>query len=368
MQKLVQIRAYLTSKFVERESVVEALLIALISRQHLLLISPAGTAKSALSAELAKIVDGASYFQWLLTRFSTPEELFGPISLKGLEQDVYRRNTTGKLPESHISFIDEIFKANSAILNALLTIINERLFYNDNQIVKCPLMSVVGSSNEYPEEGEGLEALFDRFLLRYEIGYIADEPNFISMMRGTGYQVTAPSMTLTELEHLQDTADLVDVPDSLLFALSAIRTELRDAGITPSDRRYKQSLSLLQAKALIDQRTEAKLSDLMILSNALWETVGQKAKVKEVVEKFAMDRIMKALQDIEQSILDINNTPLPTSAVAMEQLEKLKRLEQELTNLQNDLSKTPDHQVDLDRITGLNKQAKSNVGSKLLEY
>lgn len=146
----------------EREKEVEALLISLLSRQHMLMIGPAGTGKSALSAELAKIVQGASYFQWLLTRFSTPEELFGPVSLKELEQGVYKRNTAGKLPEAHICFLDECFKSNSAILNSLLTLINERLFYNNGQPIQTPLMTIVGSSNEYPEEDEGLEALFDR--------------------------------------------------------------------------------------------------------------------------------------------------------------------------------------------------------------
>ena len=102
----------------------------------MLMIGPAGTAKSALSVELAKIVQGTEYFQWLLTRFSTPEEVFGPLSLKDLEQGVYKRNTTTKMPEANLVFLDEIFKANSAILNSLLTLINERLFYNNGTPVR----------------------------------------------------------------------------------------------------------------------------------------------------------------------------------------------------------------------------------------
>src|SRR5699024_4005719 len=179
LEKLKEIKNALNNKFIEREKEVEAILIALLSKEHMLMIGPAGTAKSALSAELSNIIDGTQYFQWLLTKFSTPEEVFGALSLKDLENGVYKRNTTSKMPEAHLVFLDEIFKANSAILNSLLTLINERLFYNNGQAVSSALMSVIGSSNEYPEEGEGLEALFDRFLLRFEVDYIGDESNFI---------------------------------------------------------------------------------------------------------------------------------------------------------------------------------------------
>ena len=170
--KLEEIRHALNSKFFEREKEVEGILVALLSRQHMLMIGPAGTAKSALSSELSKIIEGTTYFQWLLTKFSTPEEVFGPLSLKGLEQGVYERITTSKMPEANLVFLDEIFKANSAILNSLLTLINERLFYNNGSPVQVPLMSVIGASNEYPEEEEGLDALFDRFLLRFEINLL----------------------------------------------------------------------------------------------------------------------------------------------------------------------------------------------------
>src|SRR5690606_26564209 len=148
--KITEIRNYLNSKYFEREKEIDAILIALLSRQHVLLIGSPGTAKSALASELSKIVKDMGYFQWLLTRFSTPEELFGPLSIKDLEQGVYKRNTTGKLPEAHLAFLDEIFKANSAILNSLLTLINERIFYNNGGVVQSPLISIVGSSNEYP--------------------------------------------------------------------------------------------------------------------------------------------------------------------------------------------------------------------------
>src|SRR5699024_6630740 len=178
---------------------------------------------------------------------------------------LYKRNTQGKMPESHLVFLDEVFKANSAILNSLLTLINERLFYNNGQPVPSPLMSVIGSSNEYPEEGEGLEALFDRFLLRFEIDYIADESNFVSMLKGQGQQQEMPSISLEELQNMQFLCGVVSIPDDIYTTLSHIRTDLRDEGIRPSDRRFKQSLSILQAKALMEQRQDVKISDVLLL-------------------------------------------------------------------------------------------------------
>ena len=158
------------------------------------------------------------------------------------------------MPEANIVFLDEIFKANSAILNSLLTVINERLYYNNGMPVKVPLMSVIGASNEYPEEGEGLEALFDSLLLRFELDYIANETNFLSMMKGSGQNQVMPSLTLEELVQLQFVTDMVTIPDEVYEALSEIRNHLRDEGIRPSDRRFKQSLSVLRWKALINQR------------------------------------------------------------------------------------------------------------------
>lgn len=213
--KLAEIKNALNAKFFEREKEIEAILIALLSKQHMLMIGSPGTAKSALSADLSKIVQGTNYFQWLLTRFSTPEELFGALSLKDLEQGVYKRNTANKLPEAHLAFLDEIFKSNSAILNSLLTLINERIFYNNGHPIQVPLMSIIGSSNEYPEEGEGLEALFDRFLLRFEVDYIGDDTNFISMLKGQGQHQQLPSMTMEELVNLQFFAEMVSVHDDV---------------------------------------------------------------------------------------------------------------------------------------------------------
>ena len=364
--KLEEIKKALNEKFFEREEEVEGILVALLSRQHMLMIGPAGTAKSALSVELAKIVQGTDYFQWLLTRFSTPEEVFGPLSLKDLEQGVYKRNTATKMPEANLVFLDEIFKANSAILNSLLTLINERLFYNNGTPVKVPLMSVIGASNEYPEEGEGLEALFDRFLLRFELDYIADETNFVSMMKGTGQSLVMPSMTMDELVQLQFFTDMVTIPDEVYETLSKIRNELRDEGIRPSDRRFKQSLSVLQAKALINQRQVVKVDDIVILENALWETVDQKDNVSLIVRSHAQDVVTQKLDRIQEEaseIFSLIQKDASTDA-GMEATQKLKSLVADLNKLKKH---NQNRDVDIDPLLDKVKVIQQEVLDSILE-
>eukprot|EP00887_Chlorella_sp_A99_P000959 scaffold5.g959.t1 len=154
----------LQSGLLERETEVRLLLLAALCGEHLLLLGPPGTAKSELSRRLSALT-GGRYFERLLTRFSVPEELFGPLSMRGLENDEYVRQIEGYLPTAEVAFIDEIFKANSAILNALLTLLNERLFDNGSKRLAVPLLCLVGASNELPESEE-LDALYDRFLIR----------------------------------------------------------------------------------------------------------------------------------------------------------------------------------------------------------
>lgn len=361
LQKLEEIKRALNSKFYEREHEVEGILTALLSKQHMLMIGPAGTAKSALSTELAKIVEGTEYFQWLLTRFSTPEEVFGPLSLKDLESGVYKRNTNAKMPEAHLVFLDEIFKANSAILNSLLTLINERLFYNDGSPVEAPLMSVIGASNEYPEDGEGLEALFDRFLLRYEIDFIADESNFVSMMKDEGAEEEMPAMHLDELKALQELTDRVEIPDEIYSTLAEIRTELQDEGIQPSDRRFKQALCVLKAKALLAQRETVQAEDLAILENALWETVDQKETVCAIVRRHAKDTVAQTLADTEREADEIYDTAIrdQSTEAGMEAIQKIKMLIGDIEKLKENHAQT---EIDglLDRLQTMHKEIESS--------
>lgn len=334
--KLAEIQNALNAKYFEREKEVEAMLIALLSRQNMLMIGPPGTGKSALAADMAKIVSNMNHFQWLLTRFSKPEELFGVLSLKDLEKGVYKRNTKHKLPEAHLAFLDEIFKSNSGILNSLLTLMNERIFYNNGHPVQVPLMSIIGSSNEYPEDEEGLEALFDRFLLRFEVEYVKDDNHFISMLKENTSPLL-PSMTLEELNNLQFFTEMVSIPEEVYEKLAEVRMALNDEGIRPSDRRFKQSLSVLKAKALIEQRQHVVVNNIVFLENALWETPDQKGITTQVVRTLAQDTVLRKMEELKNDAEEIDGL-LDDNSSTEERLEaskKLKVILGELTTLKN---------------------------------
>ena len=227
----------------------------------MLIIGPPGTAKSMLADELCRRIEGANYFQWLLTKFSTPEEIFGAVSLKGLEQDDYRRVTSHKLPEAHIAFLDEIFKANSSILNALLTMINERLFHNGRERVAVPLITMFGASNELPDEEE-LTALFDRFMLRFMVDYIGEEFRFLKMLEGTRsarahHADASPSSTSCARRRRGRSAGQRLARDRQNCAASSARQQ-----IIVSDRRWRNSLDVLRAHAFLCGRTTVTEDDL----------------------------------------------------------------------------------------------------------
>ncbi|MGO9452086.1 MAG: AAA family ATPase [Candidatus Binataceae bacterium] len=281
--KLGQLRDELNRMFFERADLIDGALAALLSRSHVLLIGPPGTAKSMLAEELCTRIEGANYFQWLLTRFSTPEELFGAVSLKGLEQDDYRRVTSHKLPEAHIAFLDEIFKANSSILNSLLTLINERIFHNGRERIATPLITMFGASNELPDEEE-LTALYDRFMFRFITSYIAEDFRFLKMLEG-GTPATRTMLTFAELGELAAETRAVTVPGSILNGIAELRRTLAREQIIVSDRRWKNALDVLRAHATIFGRATVTEDDLMFLEHVLWKDPEERPKVTEVLRR-----------------------------------------------------------------------------------
>ena len=177
------IRDELRQQFLERAELIDGALVALLAGQHVLVIGPPGTAKSMLADEVCRRINGARYFQWLLTRFTTPEELFGAVSLNALERDEYRRLTTHKLPEAHIAFLDEVFKASSSILNTILTLMNERRFHNGREVSAGAAAHALRRRPTSCRRTTSCWRSDDRFLLRFVVDYIGEDFRFLKLLQ-----------------------------------------------------------------------------------------------------------------------------------------------------------------------------------------
>src|SRR5512141_2585397 len=233
--------AMLEHGLVERCQAVRLCFLSALAGEHTLLIGPPGTATGELARRLHTVFRDASYFERLLTRFSVPEEIFGPLSIKALEEDRYERHTAGFLPEASIAFIDEVFKANSAILNALLTLLNERQFDNGAGRQNCPLISVIGATNDVPED-EVAEAFFDRFLVRLPVAPVS-AAGFGELLRAgphCGWAQPPPESGLGESDLLALTNDAlaVEVPAAVVDVFGELRQHFAVEQLYVSDRRW----------------------------------------------------------------------------------------------------------------------------------
>ncbi len=275
VQKLqVDVVENLKRKFVGRDEVVDLIALAVVAGEHLFLYGPPGTAKSALIRQFAASVQGR-YFEYLLTRFSEPNEIFGPIDLAKLREGAVATVTTGMLPEAEFAFLDELFNANSAILNNLLTVLNERVYRRGAEVHRLPLLSLFSASNHLAED-EALGALFDRFLLRCHVDHLKRDAMPRLLAAGWALERSVPtnaSVSAADLRVLSRKVHDVDL-SRVTELYSEVVFKIRDLGIAISDRRAVKMLKLLAASALLSGRESAIPSDLWVL-RYVWDRVEQ---------------------------------------------------------------------------------------------
>lgn len=340
--------------FVERDEVIDLLGISALCHEHILVVGPPGTAKTRLLDRFCRILD-TTPFSYLLTRFTEPAEIFGPIDVKLFQQGVYEVNTDGMLPEARVAFLDEVFQGSSAILNTLLALINERTFYNGREKVTTPLVTLVGSSNDVPDDPV-LAAFSDRFLLRCALGYVSDdqledvlrlgwsaEQSLIYTIGRNGDGPAPEDRDLVtispqELGKLQQAVARVDLSEIQLPYIRIIQA-MRAEGVTFSDRRAVRAQKVFAASALLAGRGQATMADLSRLVH-MWTSPRDEPSVRRIVTDHGVpvEEARSRVREIPEILIDLREiaTDRGRVATAQEFRELMRRAQRLAAELRRD--------------------------------
>lgn len=315
-EKLNRVLEHIKSAFVGKDEVIDLLGIGLVAGENAFLLGPPGTAKSAIIRTLSSCVEEGKNFEYLLTRFTEPNEIFGPFDIRKLKEGELVTNTQGMLPEASMVFLDEIFNANSAILNSLLMALNERVFRRGKETRQLPALMFVGASNQLPED-EALAALLDRFLIRVRCDYV--DTDLLEQVLSAGWKLQnkqpteRPSIKPSDILILQEKARQIDL-SSVISTYVGLVHSLRNTGIKVSDRRAVKVQHLIAASAVMSGRKQAILSDLWVLKY-IWDTQEQieilSGLIDSVIEKdLSTDAHPRAMADkrpnAEELMKDLN--------------------------------------------------------------
>lgn len=376
--KLAIIRDEMKRQFLERSDLIDASIAALAAQKHVLVVGPPGTAKSLLAEEITRRIDGARVFKRLVNKFSTPEELLGPWRMSALKDDRYARNFINYMPDAEIVFLDEIYKANSAVLNSVLRIINERKFEDDGASLDVPLQTLFAASNELPE-GEELGALHDRLLVRLVVDYVQEKSSFMKLITDTFNTVTNPTtISMVELQELQAQVADVKLPEPIARDISKLKDDLHKEGIIPGDRRWHDAMAVLRGNAVVEGRTAIAEDDVSLLRHMLWILPQNIKPVHRAVlaisspnEREALD-ILDQVEEIRTGIgalqgqVGDKNATSPQSKQGLEYHTKLGKLKVKLTNLRKDATEAGRSCTEVDRALARTESAIQTVLTDVL--
>lgn len=328
----------------EKETEISLSLLAALAGESIILLGPPGVAKSMVARQLKTAFREAQSFEYLMSRFSTPDEIFGPVSIQKLKtSDTYERAVEGYLPTANVVFLDEIWKAGPAIQNTLLTVINEKIFRNGNREMHLPLKLLVAASNELPAKGEGLEALWDRFVIRIESRPIKLEKNFRAMLLDSHADFLGPTdftdstdfsgftgglghadfadnadfsdlkITSEEYAEWTERIDKIGVKEAVLDAISAIRKSLRAVNVDEaaerrniyvSDRRWKNIVRLLRTSAFMQDREEVDICDLLPIYHCLWQEPEERDAIRNIVIRALFSPFADKLVEMKNALAE----------------------------------------------------------------
>lgn len=345
-KKFQDLEQVLGEELYERRDAIHTALLALLARKHHFQIGPPGVAKSLLVTRLVARIDGLEpkdFFHWLLTQYTTPEELYGAVDLPTYKNSgIFKRLTANKLPVAKIIFLDEFFKGNSAILNANLTAMNERKFFNnDYENEKIPAITFFTASNEMPP-GDETNALWDRVHFRIPVTEMQESSSFVNMLSKPMEENPDKIIHIDDIYMAHEIVDRVVVPDDVLNAIRGLREEMKQANLVISDRRWNECIPIIQAEAFMQGRDMADITDMRPLMHVLWNRMEDQKVVTRLVLDLAnpIDRealdIYDALSQLEadfrKNLADSDNEK-DKSKHAIEVHAKLKKTRKRLIEL-----------------------------------
>lgn len=344
LERFKQLLGEMNRGIYEKETEISLSLLAALAGESIILLGPPGVAKSMVARQLKTAFRDAQSFEYLMSRFSTPDEIFGPVSIQKLKtSDTYERAVEGYLPTADVVFLDEIWKAGPAIQNTLLTVINEKIFRNGNREMHLPLKLLVAASNELPAKGEGLEALWDRFVIRIESRPIKLEENFRAMLLDSHADFLGPTDFTDSTDFsgftgglghadFADNADFSDlkitseeyaewaekickigVKIEVLDAISAIRKSLRVVNVDEaaerrniyvSDRRWKNIVRLLRTSAFMQDREEVDICDLLPIYHCLWQEPEERDAIRNIVIRALFSPFADKLVEMKNALAE----------------------------------------------------------------